>query len=84
MITTAQRTGFLIILLVRGQKLNVARKITLRRLWFVGIDEGSKSSDHLGNENEIQNVETARTAGLDNGENNAVEKQDNTLTLRFI
>ena len=51
----------------------------------VGIDEGSKSSDHLENEDEIQYVETTRTTGLDNvGENNAVEKQDNTLTLRFI
>ena len=52
----------------------------------VGINEGSKSSDHLGNEDEIQNVETTTTTGLDNvGENNsAVEKQDNTLTLRFI
>ena len=39
----------------------------------VGIDEGNKSSDHLGNEDEIQNVETTRTKGLDNvGENNAV------------
>ena len=51
----------------------------------VGIDEESKSSDHLENEDEIQNVETTRTTGLDNvGENNAVGKQDNTLTLRFI
>ena len=51
----------------------------------VGIDEGSKSSDHLENEDEIQNVETTRTTGLDNvGENNAVEKQDKTLTLQFI
>ncbi|CAM9642712.1 unnamed protein product [Ascophyllum nodosum] len=40
----------------------------------VGIDEGSKSSDHLGNEYEIQNMETTTTTGLDNvGENNAVE-----------
>ncbi|CAM9712348.1 unnamed protein product [Ascophyllum nodosum] len=53
---------------------------------IVGIDEGSKSSDHLGNEYEIQNVETTTTtSGLDNvGNNNAVEKQDDTLTLRFI
>ena len=53
---------------------------------IVGIDEGSKSSDHLGNEYEIQNVETTTTtSGLDNvGKNNAVEKQDDTLTLRFI
>ena len=52
---------------------------------FVGTDEGSKSLDHLENEDEIQNVETTRTTGLDNvGENNALEKQDNTLNLRFI
>ena len=52
----------------------------------VGIDEGSKSSYRLGNEYEIQNVETTRTTGLDNvGENNdAVKKQDVPLTLRFI
>ena len=47
----------------------------------VGIDEGSNNSDHLGNEYEIQNVETT---GLDSvGENNAVKKQDDALTLRF-
>ena len=52
---------------------------------IVGIDEGSKSSDHLGNEYQIQNGETTTTTGLDNvGENNAVEKQDKTLTLQFI
>ena len=52
---------------------------------IVGIDEGSKSSDHLENEYEIQNVETTTTTGLDNvGENNAVEKQDKTLNLQFI
>ena len=46
-----------------------------------GIDEGSNNSDHLGNEYEIQNVETT---GLDSvGENNAVKKQDDALTLRF-
>ena len=51
----------------------------------VGIDEGSKSSDHLENEYEMQNVETTTTTGLDNvGENNAVEKQDKTLNLQFI
>ena len=53
----------------------------------VGIDEWSKSSDHLGNEYEIQNVETTTTTSLDNvGDNNAVvvEKQAKTLTLRFI
>ena len=50
----------------------------------VGIDEGSKISDHLENEYEIQNVETTTTTGLDNvGENNAVEKQDKTLNLQF-
>ena len=50
----------------------------------VGIDEGSKSSDHLGNAYDgIQNVETigSYNAGDDEA---AVEKQDNTLTLRFI
>ena len=48
----------------------------------VGIDEGSKSSDHVENEYEIQNVETT---GLDNvGQNNAVKKHNDTLTLRFI
>ena len=52
---------------------------------IVGIDEGSKSSDHLENEYEIQNVETTTTTGLGNvGENNAVEKQDKTLNLQFI
>ena len=51
----------------------------------VGVDEWSKSSDHLENEYEIKNVETTRTTGLDKvGENNAVKKQDDTLTLRFI
>ena len=51
----------------------------------VGVDEGSKSSDHLENEYELQNVETTRTTGLDKvGENNAVKKKDDTLTLRFI
>ena len=52
---------------------------------IVGIDEESKSSDHLENEYEIQNVETTTTTGLDNvGENNAVEKKDKTLNLQFI
>ena len=52
---------------------------------IVGIDEDSKSSDHLENEYEIQNVETTTTTGLDNvGENNAVEKKDKTLNLQFI
>ena len=52
---------------------------------IVDIDEGSKSSDHLENEYEMQNVETTTTTGLDNvGENNAVEKQDKTLNLQFI
>ena len=52
--STAQRTGFFIILLVRGQKLAVARKITLHRLWLLVLMEGSKISDHLENEYEIQ------------------------------
>ena len=44
-------------------------------MMVVGIDEGSKSSDHLENEHELQDVETTRTTGLDNvGENNAVKK----------
>ena len=67
---------------VRGQKLNVARKITVRRLWFVGIDEGNKSSDHLGNEYEIQNVKT--TGSYSVGDDEAIDKQGKTLTLRFI
>ena len=53
---------------------------------IVRINEGRiKSSDDLENEYQgIQNVETTRTTGLDNvGENNAVKKQDDTLTLRF-
>ena len=57
----------------------------------VGIDEGrSKSSDDLGNEYQgIQNVKT--TGSYNVGDDEAVErqdntlaKQDNTLTLRFI
>ena len=50
----------------------------------VGIDEGrSKSSDDLGNEYQrIQNVIT--TGSYNVGDDEAVERQDNTLTLRFI
>ena len=50
----------------------------------VGIDEGrSKSSDDLGNEYQgIQNVKT--TGSYNVGDDEAVERQDNTLTLRFI
>ena len=50
----------------------------------VGIDEGrSKSSDDLGNDyQKIQNVKT--TGSYNVGDDDAVEKQDNTLTLRFV
>ena len=50
----------------------------------VGIDEGrSKSSDDLGNE--YQGTQNIKTTGSYNvGDDEAVEKQDNTLTLRFI
>ena len=50
----------------------------------VGIDEGrSKSSDDLGNEYQgIQNVKTTSLYNVGDGE--GVEKQENTLTLRFI
>ena len=49
---------------------------------MVVIDEGCKSSDHLGNEYEIQNVKT--TGSYNVGGDEAVEKQDNTSTLQFI
>ena len=50
----------------------------------VGNDGGrSKRSDDLGNEyQEIQNVKTTGSYNVGDGE--VVEKQDNTLTLRFI
>ena len=50
----------------------------------VGIDEGrSKSSDDLGNDYQgKQNVKTTGSYNVADGE--AVEKEDNTLTLRFI
>ena len=50
----------------------------------VDIDEGSKSSDGLENAyryDGIQNVKT--TSSYDVGDDEVVEKQDNTLTLRF-
>ena len=49
----------------------------------VDIDERSKSSDDLENEYEgIKNVKTTGTYNL--GDDEAVKKQDDTLTLRFI
>ena len=49
----------------------------------VDIDEGSQSSDDLENEYEgIQNVKT--TGSYNVGDDKAVKKQDDTLTLRFI
>ena len=49
----------------------------------VDIDEGSKSSEDLGNEYDgIQNVKT--TSSVIVGGYEAVKKKDHTLTLRFI
>ena len=50
----------------------------------VGIDEGrSKRSDDLGNE--YQGMRNVKTTGSYNvGDDEAVERRDNTLTLRFI
>ena len=50
----------------------------------VGNDGGrSKSSDDLGNE--YQGIHNVKTTGSYNvGDDEAVERQDNTLTLRFI
>ena len=66
-------------------ELSCARKITLRRLCMVvnDIDEGSKSLDYLENEYDgMQNVKTTSSDIV--GGYEAVKKQDNTLTLRFI
>ena len=47
------------------------------------VDEGSKSSDDL--ENEYDGTQNVKTTSLDNvGDDEAVKKQDDTLTLRFI
>ena len=47
------------------------------------IDKGSKSSDDL--ENEYDGIQNVETTGSDNvGDDDAVKKQDGTLTLRFI
>ena len=49
----------------------------------IDIDEGSKSSDDLENEYDgIQNVKTTISNIV--GGYEAVKKQDDTLTLRFI
>ena len=49
----------------------------------VDIDEGSKSSDGL--ENAYDGIQTVKTTSSYNvGDDEAVEKQDDTLTLRFI
>ena len=51
----------------------------------VDIDEGCKSSDDLENENEYDGIQNVKTTGSYNvGDDNAVKKQDDTLTLRFI
>ena len=66
-------------------ELSCARKITLRRLCMVvdDIDEGSKSLDDLENEYDgMQNVKTTSSDIV--GGYEAVKKQDDTLTLRFI
>ena len=48
-----------------------------------GIDNGSKSSDDL--ENKYDGIQNVKTTSSDNvGDDEAVKKQDNTLTLRFI
>ena len=49
----------------------------------VGIDEGSKSSDDL--KNECDGIQNVKTTGSDNvGDDGAIKKQDDMLTLRFI
>ena len=49
----------------------------------VNIDEGSKSSDDL--ENAYDGIQNVKTTGSDIvGGYEAVKKQDDTLTLRFI
>ena len=50
---------------------------------MVDIDERSKSSDDL--ENEYEGIQIATTTGSYNvGDDEAVKKQDDTLTLRLI
>ena len=85
--TTAQRTGFFIINFyyysIRSE-VSCCEKNNPPSSMAVGIDEGrSKRSDDLGNEYQrIQNVKT--TGSYNVGDDGAVEKQNNTLTLRFI